>query len=302
MPIHAGHVFLCETALEMVDQLTVLVCSNDTEEIDGDLRLQWVKACVPNARVVHMHRDIPQEPSEHPDFWSIWKQVLKEHHPEPIDYVFGSESYIHKLALTVDSKAVLVDPNRDIFSVGASAIRKNPAENWKYVPPPVRAHFQKRVCLLGPESSGKSTMASMLGKQFNATVMPEYGRTYDVEYRQGLNWTSSDFRQLAKTHIAMRNAISTRATQLIIEDTDVIQTALWADYLLNDNWETSAQLLANGSFADHYLLLSPEMAWINDGSRYSGDERTRRWFFEVAIQVLVKNNCRAPRFIDHLRP
>ena len=98
MPPHHGHLFLCDTALNMVDELTVLVCSIDTEPINGALRFQWMHEALPNARVIHMHRDIPQEPDDHPDFWNIWREAIREHHPEPIDKVFASEPYVFRLA------------------------------------------------------------------------------------------------------------------------------------------------------------------------------------------------------------
>ena len=91
MPPHAGHLFLCEVARARVDRLTVLICSHDAEPIPGTLRAGWMAECLAghDIRLLHMHRDIPQEPSEHPDFWPIWKAAIAEHHPEPIDWDFG---------------------------------------------------------------------------------------------------------------------------------------------------------------------------------------------------------------------
>ena len=104
MPLHEGHLLLCDVASEMVDILTVLLCTRDCEPIDGIMRLNWLQESVRlNVRVVHLHRDIPQEPGEHPDFWDIWRDAIKELHPEPIDLVFGSQQVFTPKLVSVDS-------------------------------------------------------------------------------------------------------------------------------------------------------------------------------------------------------
>lgn len=282
MPLHAGHVFVCETAQEIVDKLTVLVCSNDAETMNGDLRAYWVRRSLPRANVIHMHRDIPQTPDEHPDFWAIWKQAITERHPDPVDAVFGSDKYVHRLADELNAEAVLVDPDRAITPVSASKIRNDPVANWHFVPPEVRSFYQRRVCLLGPESSGKSTLAAHLARTFNATLMPEYGRTYDAAYRQGKGWQEGDFRRIARTHAAMRTVLCHRGAPVVIEDTDAIQTAIWARYLLPGSTQLSDSILSGHEPADLYLVLSAEAAWQDDGTRYAGDQNVREFFAEEA--------------------
>ena len=208
MPPHRGHQFVCETALNLVDELTVLVCSTDAEPMDGALRAQWMAEAIPGANIAHMHRDIPQEPDDHPDFWAIWEAAIREHAPAPITHVFGSEPYIFRLANDLGAVPVMIDPDREIYSVGARDIRADPAAHWGDIVAPARAQFQKRLCLLGPESSGKSVLAQKLAASIGGKAMPEYGRAYDVHYKQsgntkGTNWTEGDLVALARTHSAM---------------------------------------------------------------------------------------------------
>lgn len=280
LPPHRGHLFLCETAAGLVDELTVLVCSHDREPIPGALRYDWMRRLLPGARVRHMHRDIPQEPTEHPDFWPIWRAAVREFHPEPIDRVFGSETYVFRLGEVLGAEPVLVDPGREVFPASGSAIRDDPIANWGFIPDVVRPYFQRRVCLSGPESVGKSSLAKRLAARFDARPMPEYGRTYDAHYRQGKNWTSADFVTLARTHLAMRRAMTPFAGPVLIEDTDPIQTAVWAEYLVGEAPAELETLIASMDHADLHIVLSPEARWIDDGTRYSGVAATRAWFFE----------------------
>lgn len=280
MPPHRGHLFLCEVARRMADRLTVLVCSTDAEPIPGDLRARWMREALPDAEVLHLHRDMPRAPQDHADFWAIWRAAVREYHPDPIDRVFASEPYVFRLAEELGATPVLIDPEREVFEASGAAVRDHPAACWRDLAPPARQHFQKRLCLIGPESVGKTWLARALAKRFKARAMPEYGRTYDIHYRQGANWTERDLRMLAETHIAMREALAPHAGPLLIEDTDVIQTAIWTEYLLG---APALDAFANAAaHADHYFLLTPEVQWADDGVRYAGDDETRAWFFDAA--------------------
>lgn len=290
LPPHAGHIFMCEAAARLVDNLTVLVCSIDAEPIPGFLRHRWMVELLPTCRVIHMHREIPQEPSEHPNFWDIWKATIRDFHPEPIDYVFGSEGYVFRLAEELSANPVLLDPQRQIMPYSGRSIRESPGKHWDGVPKPVRSWFQRRVCLLGPESVGKSTLSQDLAAKFGGSWMPEYGRDYDLHYRQQQGWTAADFVMLANTHIAMREAAIASFRPLVFEDTDYIQTLVWAERLLGEQPSQLRAIESSESAADFYLLLEPDVPWVNDGTRYSGDEDVRTWFFERILSEITKRN------------
>src|SRR6185437_14432598 len=162
MPPHNGHLMLCDFARAYCDELTVLVCTRPSEPIDGMLRYEWMRELCPDARVVHFDRDTPQEPSDHPEFWTIWRGIVRQAHPEPIDCVFASEAYGARLAEEAGAKFVPFDPLRLATPVSSTAIREDPFANWQFLPPPVRAHYSRSVCLHGPESTGKSTLAAAL--------------------------------------------------------------------------------------------------------------------------------------------
>jgi NadR type nicotinamide-nucleotide adenylyltransferase len=286
LPPHLGHLFACETAAGMVDAMTVLVCSIDAEPIAGALRYEWMRRLLPGLTVRHMHRDIPQRPEDHSGFWPIWREAIREFHPAPIDLVFGSDGYVFRLAAELNATPVLLDPAREVFPVSGSAIRRDPAANWFYIPLLVRPYFQKRVCLMGPESTGKSRLAALLAARFGGRPVPEYGRTYDAHCRQGRDWSAADFVALARTHVAMRRALAPHAGPVTFEDTDPVQTALWAEYLLRSVPPMLDAVVRDSGLADLYLLLSPDAPWVDDGTRYAGSYLVRQWFFERARERL----------------
>ncbi len=287
MPLHRGHLLAFDVACSLVDELTILVCSRDCEPINGKLRLEWVRQSVKSStRVLHLDRDIPQEPSENTNFWSIWRDTINEFHPEPIDVVFGSDEYIVELANVVSARPFLVDLDRQIVPVSASRIRENPIQHWNHIPAAVRPYYQQRICLLGPESSGKSTLTSLLAQTFGSRYISEYGRTYDAVFRRGTGWTDSDFTELARGHAAISHETCKIAGPVVFEDTDLLQTLVWARYLLGHTPEQLHTCLPDWTPADSYLLLAPDTPWVDDGTRYSKDSNTRQWFFNELLKLL----------------
>ena len=68
----------------------------------------------------------------------------------------------------------------------------------------------RSICLHGPESTGKSTIAPELARHFGSACVVEYGRTYTEAF--GTNWTMADLVAIAQAHDAQsRQAIATRS-------------------------------------------------------------------------------------------
>ena len=290
MPPHAGHVALWRTAAALVDELTILVCTRDCEPIPGHLRVAWTRALMPEARIVHLDRDVPQEPGDHPDFWAIWRGLCREAHPEKVDLVFGSEAYVVRLAAKMGADPVVVDPGRDAFAVSGSAIRADPAAHWRFVPGPVRPYYQRRVCLVGPESTGKSTLARLLARQLGTLAVPEYGRSHS-DHRGGGPWTEGDFAAIRDRQNALRAATAQEAGPVLIEDTDALLTSAWQAMMLGDppGWEADVPL------ADLYLLAMPDVPWVDDGTRFHASQAERERFLALTEAVLARRRARVVR-------
>ena len=283
MPPHKGHMYLCSFAQNYCDELTILVGTQPDEPIPGAARFEWMRQLFPKARVLHMHRTMPQAPEEHPDFWNIWRQACRTYHSEKIDFVFASEQYGHRLAAELDARFVPVDINRESVPVSATLIRQNPHRYWDYIPAPVRAHFLKKICLFGPESTGKSTLALQLAQHYQSCLVPEYGRTYTENF--GVDCSEGDLLNIAKGHRAATAAATDNARLYLIMDTDPLLTALWAKMLLGRRIDA---LDAFADYADLYLLCDIDLPWKDDGTRYFPDHERRTAFFNLCRDELEK--------------
>lgn len=275
LPPHAGHQYLVQFAQNFAERLTVLVCSIQREPIAGDLRFAWMRELFPAARVVHITDELPQEPEEDPEFWRLWRETVMLAADEPIDFVFASEEYGHRLALEVGATFVPCDFAREAVPVSGTAIRTHPFEHWSAIPECVRPYFVKRVCLFGPESTGKSRLSQDLAAHYRTVHVPEFARSW-LNPMEGI-CQSHDIPVIAHGQIASEDALARQANRVLFCDTDVLLTTIWSTVLFGD-CPDSVRKIAEGRRYDLYLLLDIDVPWVDDSQRFLRDRREE--FFE----------------------
>jgi HTH-type transcriptional repressor of NAD biosynthesis genes len=285
MPPHQGHVLLCETARRLVDSLTILVCWLPDDPIPGPRRLAWMKTLFPDCRVLGHDAVVPQAPGDDADFWPIWRGIVTAAHPEPIDCVFAGEDYGARLAEAVGAAFTLVGPRADP-GLSGSAVRADPWAHWDDLPGPVRPWFARTVCLHGPESTGKSTLAAPLAAHFDTIWVPEYGRVHCA--LNGFDLDAAGLTRIADVQRAMIAAALPRCNRVLVADTDALTTAAWSLMILGEVPETIP--LVPG--ADLYLLTDIDVPWADDGTRYFPDDERRRAFMRACRAVLEQAGAR----------
>jgi NadR type nicotinamide-nucleotide adenylyltransferase len=132
------------------------------------------------------------------------------------------------------------------------------------------------ICLHGPESVGKSTMATLLAEHLGSEIVPEFGRAYCEEH--GTDTSMHDLVVIAERQRAMGTAARKRAGDWLILDTDPVMTAAWAQMMhgRQDSWFARFD-----DYADVYLLMNIELPWVDDGLRIYGEPADRQRFFDL---------------------
>ena len=149
----------------------------------------------------------------------------------------------------------------------------------------------KTICLHGPESTGKSTMATLLAAHFDCEIVPEFGRAYCEEH--GTDIGMHDLIVIAEQQAAMTRGARARAARgygdWLILDTDPVITAVWAEMMhgRQDAWFGRFK-----DYADLYLLLDIDLPWVDDGLRIYGDPADRQRFFDLSRAELEKRGVR----------
>ena len=127
------------------------------------------------------------------------------------------------------------------------------------------------ICLTGPESTGKSTLAKVLSNEFSAPLVPEVARDY-LTGKEG--YRRKDVLEIAHLQLAAEQAVLATAPRLIVCDTDLLVIRIWWEekYGALDPWLREA-LLARSQ--RHYLLAKPDLPWEPDSLRDAPHDRER---------------------------
>ena len=228
-PFHAGHQALVRAATSTCDRVTVEVMAHAVESIPADVRVGWVRAEHPTARVVAAPDDHDVD-FDSPQVWDLHMEVIESHLDGPVDAVFTSDPYGEEMARRLGATWVQVDPGRASTPISGTAVRADVAGSWWALPSPVRAWFSKRVVVVGAGSAGATTLADALGAHYGTTVVPPFGRAW-AEQRPGgpsAPWHATELDLVARGQAALEDAAAAAAPRpLLVCDTDAFATALW---------------------------------------------------------------------------
>ena len=122
----------------------------------------------------------------------------------------------------------------------------------------------KTLTLVGPESTGKTTLAAELARDFGTVWVPEASRAYAMDKAGPL--TVDDVLPIARRHCREADAGRARARHLLVLDTDLVMTCVYSELYYG---VLSAELLelTKQRLADRYLLLEPDVPWVADPVR-----------------------------------
>lgn len=216
MPPHNGHLYLIDFARAMVDRLYVLVCTLSHEPIPGELRYGWVRELAPHSEIVHITEEIPEARRGAAGATSIWADSVRNAVPEPITHVFASEDYGWDLAWNLQAQYIPVDPSRSNIPVSASAIRANPFEHWRFIPPAVRPWFLRHVAVIDDRPR-----AEALARGLNTVVVHPYHEFWRLTWSEFAG--RRDVQPLTDEQIdrggrATIGALARQANRILIHD------------------------------------------------------------------------------------
>lgn len=274
-PPHQGHSYLVERAADGCDALTVVVCDDPGQDIPASVRASWLRELHPNTRVITVP-DIGKDDDS--EAWALYTREFLGYSP---DVVFTSESYGDAYARYLGAEHVSVDPARAAVPCAGREVRRRPLANWNWISPPARAWYAVRVCLLGAESTGTTTLARALAEHYDTVWVPEYGRDYSAEKssRGEAAWATPEFVHIASEQGRREDAAARGCNGLLVCDTDAFATCLWHErYLGTRSLEVEAvaeERRGPGTSIRLYLLTDTDVPFVQDGTR--DGEHLRVW-------------------------
>lgn len=123
----------------------------------------------------------------------------------------------------------------------------------------------KKIAIVGPESTGKSTMSIALSKHYGVPWVPEYARYYCAALKQECNL--QDEINMFHGQVALEESIlATAETDFIICDTTFLTVKIWSDEFFGKTPQIVIDALTERPY-DFYLLLDIDLPWQEDPLR-----------------------------------
>lgn len=123
----------------------------------------------------------------------------------------------------------------------------------------------KKIAIVGPESTGKSTISQALAKHYNVPWVPEYARYYCSALTEAC--TMQDEINMFHGQVALEESVLAIAeTEFIICDTTFITVKIWSDEILGESPSIVLEALKARTY-DFYVLLDIDLPWQEDPLR-----------------------------------
>lgn len=296
MPFHKGHQLMIDHAKASCTEVQVIITGSEDEPIPLSVRGDWLREHYEhdNVDIIQLVDHIGKTELDEngtaisEKFWQDWIQLIKDN-TDPIAAVFTNDAYGERLANELGADWVPLDPKRDQFQVSGTMLRNSPwNSNYDYLPDVVKPYYQRKVVVMGPESTGKSTLTRHLAREFAMALVPEYGRTLSEVKNNDLDAT--DFRAIIAGQKSMLKAAQA-SHQNIVSDTESFTTHMFSKvYLTPRDPELEEELLweAQCDDFDLYILLKPVEEWTDDGTRVMPRYSERIEFFLELKEHLEK--------------
>lgn len=296
-PLHVGHQHLLEFAASMCSELTVIVCSVPGEPIDGTWRYRWTCRLLAHhghVRVVHHDAPAPQRPDDHPDFWTLWRDIVRDH-AGTVDLLVASDLYGRSLARMLDAAWLPLDHLRTAVPVTGRDLIVNPytSDAWGWLAWPTRIDLALNVAVVGGESCGKTTLARALATELDTVCAPEWARELLVHHGPEPGPDREIYELIVASQAASVDALASVANRLTVADTDAETTSWWSSRLTGSiSQDLQAAVAARRGSIDLYLhatadgiSFEPDDQRYGDGCRQLDDQTVRAELAALDVPV-----------------
>lgn len=140
-----------------------------------------------------------------------------------------------------------------------------------------------KIVATGPESTGKTTLASQLAKHFHTIWVPEFARTYIDGLKRP--YREADLLEIAKGQVALEDEMTVKAGSLLFLDTSLEVIKIWAEFRFGRCHPWILEQLGK-SRHDLYLLCVPDLPWAFDPQRENPEDREE--LFRLYLKVLTE--------------
>jgi NadR type nicotinamide-nucleotide adenylyltransferase len=161
----------------------------------------------------------------------------------------------------------------------------------------------KKIVILGPESTGKSTLCQQLANHYQTLWCPEFAREYLLKW--GTNYSFDDLAKIAKGQIDLeencelqilnfeleskkpkpKNKDLNPNSQFLFIDTNMYVMKVWCEFVFGKCHQFIEDEITSRNY-DLYLLTNIDLPWVKDELREYPDEKPRQELFKIYMHLL----------------
>lgn len=137
-----------------------------------------------------------------------------------------------------------------------------------------------KIAIVGPESSGKTTLAQDLAASLSYTLIPEYARAYFAQ-KGDVRYQLHDIVNIAKGQLELEEA----SASAVVCDTTLLVCKIWAEVRFGQCPRWIREHYLPQSYTHHFLT-TPDIPWQPDPLRENPHDRD--WLFSLYQEELEK--------------
>ncbi|RYY70664.1 MAG: ATPase [Chitinophagaceae bacterium] len=152
----------------------------------------------------------------------------------------------------------------------------------------------KRIVILGPESTGKTTLSRELAEHYNTKWVPEFARDFLISH--GMNYDYDDLLTIAHGQLEMEMKIEKAVLEdgdntdkLLFIDTNMYVMQVWCEFVFQKCHSWILEQIATRSY-DLYLLCNIDLPWVKDSLREYPDLESRISLYNIYKDILISQN------------
>ena len=164
-----------------------------------------------------------------------------------------------------------------------------------------------KIAVIGPESTGKSTLCELLAQHYNTQWCPEFAREFLLTH--GTDYTYDDLLYVAKGQLAMEDEythsvvsnqhsvksldlnspFTTHHSPLLFIDTEMYVMKVWCEFVFGKCHRWVLDQIIERKY-DLYLLCNTDLPWVKDELREYPDLKTRDQLYHIYKDIMINQS------------
>jgi NadR type nicotinamide-nucleotide adenylyltransferase len=165
--------------------------------------------------------------------------------------------------------------------------------NPKFEYPAYKMEGLKKIVVIGPESTGKSSLCKKLAEHYNTSWCPEYAREYLLT--RGIKYEYDDLLMIARGQADLEDRFVTtvlsgkNGNKMLFIDTDMYVMKVWCEFAFGKCHRFILDELVKRKY-DLYLLCNIDLPWIKDELREYPYHATRQKLYSIYMDIMINQS------------